>query len=222
MLPPLGADPRARVPTDTGSLDRAYNAQAARLAQLQATIHRLIAPRIGRANTPPAYVGGRPTIDPLIARYGLGGIGQNVDPLGAATSNSAHMRRPVDLAGSERIPAVTFAASRRQQIPVPSLWPPAFIPGTPENRRTSRSLQDAIQGAVDAVGNLPIPSRRFKPDYDEECQEQLDKDLINCQILGATKGRAAYGKCKSVAMDRYSECLKWGVNGTRTPPYWGK
>jgi hypothetical protein len=60
------------------------------------------------------------------------------------------------------------------------------------------------------------------PDPDEdECEDLLKKDMINCQIVQATKGRTKGGQCRSVAMTRYSECLRGGVSKVRTPFYWG-
>jgi hypothetical protein len=59
-------------------------------------------------------------------------------------------------------------------------------------------------------------------DPDEnECEELLNKDMINCQIVKATRGSRKAFQCRSVAMERYSECLRGGLSNVRTPPYWG-
>ena len=64
---------------------------------------------------------------------------------------------------------------------------------------------------------------RVKPteSYDEECEEQFKRDSINCQIVGAVKGRRKQRVCDRVAMYRYSECLADGPSNVRTPFYWG-
>ncbi|MBE7217136.1 MAG: hypothetical protein INR64_01545 [Caulobacteraceae bacterium] len=52
--------------------------------------------------------------------------------------------------------------------------------------------------------------------FDEECEEQLDKDLLTCQIDSAMYGRGKkkkqiYAIRRHTAMERYSECLMGGV-----------
>jgi hypothetical protein len=59
-----------------------------------------------------------------------------------------------------------------------------------------------------------------QPDEDE-CEELLNKDMINCQIVKATKGRQKGAQCREVATQRYSECLRGGLSNVRTPFYWG-
>lgn len=58
---------------------------------------------------------------------------------------------------------------------------------------------------------------------DEECEEQLNKDMINCQIVAAMKGNKGKGaQCRAVANTRYAECLRGGgVDAIKTPFYWG-
>ena len=45
--------------------------------------------------------------------------------------------------------------------------------------------------------------------------------MINCQIVKATRGGWKAYQCRSVAFERYSECLRGGVSSVRTPFYWG-
>ncbi len=59
------------------------------------------------------------------------------------------------------------------------------------------------------------------PNHDDECEELLRRDMINCQIVMATKGAKKAAACRSVANERYSECLAGGLSNVRTPPYWG-
>jgi hypothetical protein len=56
---------------------------------------------------------------------------------------------------------------------------------------------------------------------DDECEEQLRRDMINCQIVRATRGQGKASQCRAVATQRYSECLVGGPSSVRTPPYWG-
>ena len=58
-------------------------------------------------------------------------------------------------------------------------------------------------------------------DYEEECLELQNKDMINCQIVRATKGKYKAMVCRQVANTRYAECLRDGPSGVRTPVYWG-
>jgi hypothetical protein len=98
--------------------------------------------------------------------------------------------------------------------------PPVYFPGTPENQQVAKSIADAIQGAIDQAGNLPIFGQTLRPDYGDECDEQLERDITNCKIVGAVRGPQAYKKCERVAYTRYSQCLQYGPSGVRTPPYW--
>ena len=56
---------------------------------------------------------------------------------------------------------------------------------------------------------------------DDECEELLTRDRINCQIVNSTKGYQKGSVCRAVAMERYSECRAGGLGNVRTPPYWG-
>ncbi|MDR3470558.1 MAG: hypothetical protein P4M09_02525 [Devosia sp.] len=63
-----------------------------------------------------------------------------------------------------------------------------------------------------------LPAQRPEED---ECEDLLSKDMINCQIVKATRGARKGFQCRSVAMERYSECLRGGLSNVRTPFYWG-
>ncbi len=75
----------------------------------------------------------------------------------------------------------------------------------PQNRRRSSSRGQALSNNHD----------------EDECDELLSKDFINCQIVKAIKGARKGAQCRSVAMTRYGECLKGGISSVRTPFYWG-
>ena len=62
---------------------------------------------------------------------------------------------------------------------------------------------------------------RSRPWYDEECEEVMNRDMINCQIVKATRGSLKAKECRAVANKRYSECLIFGPKGILTQPYWG-
>jgi len=99
--------------------------------------------------------------------------------------------------------------------------PPVFIPGTPENNAVARSIGKTLEDIVGAIGRLPrAPSPKRRDGNDDECEEQLRKDMIDCQTVKAVKGASAGAVCRGVAQTRYSECLRFGVKGIRTPPYW--
>jgi len=57
--------------------------------------------------------------------------------------------------------------------------------------------------------------------YDEECQDIYDRDVINCKIVASIKSRSQAAACNKAAMVRYSECLRFGPGGIKTPFYWG-
>jgi len=75
----------------------------------------------------------------------------------------------------------------------------------PRNRRRSSSRSQALSNNHD----------------EDECDELLSKDSINCQIVKSIKGARKGAQCRSVAMTRYGECLKGGISSVRTPFYWG-
>ncbi len=146
MLPPVGAYSRVRVPANPEALDRAYNAHAARLTQLQATIYRLTAPRRELSTPMPAYAEAKSTIDPLIARYGLGGVGQSIPP-------SVARQPPAQPSSHGRLASAAIPSP----IPVPGLLPPVFIPGTRENNRFTESFTESARAVADAVSvGVPV------------------------------------------------------------------
>jgi hypothetical protein len=87
-------------------------------------------------------------------------------------------------------------------------------------------------GALLATSRQPGAGRRGRPRSshacaiplgpdDDEREELLTKDRINCQIVNAAKGYQKGAVCRAVAMARYSECRRGGLGNVRTPPYWG-
>jgi RHS repeat-associated protein len=53
---------------------------------------------------------------------------------------------------------------------------------------------------------------------DQECEKRFKQDAALCEaIAGARYGRRGIALCKKSATERYSECLRSGVGGIRTP-----
>jgi hypothetical protein len=76
--------------------------------------------------------------------------------------------------------------------------------------------------ASDRQNRSTSRSRASRRKFDEdECEELLNKDSINCQIVSAIHGKRKGSICRTVAMERYSECLSGGLSNVRTPPYSG-
>ena len=57
--------------------------------------------------------------------------------------------------------------------------------------------------------------------FEEECDDLYKRELINCQIVAATKGNTRGARCAAVASTRFAECLRFGPNNISTPFYWG-
>jgi YD repeat-containing protein len=56
------------------------------------------------------------------------------------------------------------------------------------------------------------------PADEEECEKKLAQDGDLCvAVAGARYGRRGVAICQSAAMQRYAECLRFGVGGIRTP-----
>jgi hypothetical protein len=69
-----------------------------------------------------------------------------------------------------------------------------------------------------------VPSRaRSLPlgSYDDECEDLLNRESINCKIVGATRGAWKGEVCRQTAFTRYAECLRHGPSGITTPLYEG-
>jgi hypothetical protein len=74
------------------------------------------------------------------------------------------------------------------------------------------------------AGRRHSSSRNWTPAQrpeEDECEDLLSRDMINCQIVKATRGARKGFQCRSTAMERYSECLRGGLSNVRTPLYWG-
>jgi hypothetical protein len=55
-------------------------------------------------------------------------------------------------------------------------------------------------------------------DNDNECEKKLEQDRALCvAIAGARYGRRGIRICQNAAMERYSECLRFGLGGIHTP-----
>lgn len=74
-------------------------------------------------------------------------------------------------------------------------------------------LGAGLGGALgNSIGQAMCPSN------DDQCEKKRDQDEALCvAIAGARYGRRGVAVCMSSATQRYSECLRSGVNGIRTP-----
>ena len=80
-------------------------------------------------------------------------------------------------------------------------------------------------GTPSAPQGLPIdrdrpterPDRCERPDRDEECEQRRNEDESACTIPIIRYGYARGKACLDSAMIRYGECLRFGVDGIRTP-----
>jgi hypothetical protein len=73
----------------------------------------------------------------------------------------------------------------------------------------------------------PRNSRR-NSEIDDECEEVLRVDIVNCSMNASMYGRsrseskAIAEVCRQTAYARYAECLKSGASGIRTPLFDGR
>ena len=104
--------------------------------------------------------------------------------------------RRFGLGASEVTPA---GVRRSRAVPVPVPLPPVVFPGTPENDRIVDSLNDIWNGLTGGLKPPPSGRAQDRNRYEEECEEQNRRDLINCQIVGAIHGRQAARICQSTA-----------------------
>jgi hypothetical protein len=170
---------------------------------------------------------------------------------GGAKPNSSTKPSPVPAGSSRRLiprrPSGSGAAPpvRSVRMPATSFGPSPMsiagrlaigeevVGGGPENPfADAAALATLGIGALMATNRQPGAGRRGRPRSsqigaiplgpdDDECEEQLTRDRINCQIVNATRGYQKGAVCRSVAMERYSECRTGGLGNVRTPPYWG-
>lgn len=169
----------------------------------------------------------RQTLDPFMERFDTGGVDLSRFSARPLAPPSSRPLGPTGAGGfaqrylAAQQPHLLRAATRARPIPVPSILPPVFIPGTPENGAFAREFEDALRGIAGAVGQFPKKGIQPRPNYEDECDEHNRNDLTNCQIVRATKGMAAARACYESAAQRDAECRRFGVVGIRTPLYWG-
>jgi hypothetical protein len=82
----------------------------------------------------------------------------------------------------------------------------------------SRSTTAAASNGRRNSRRAQASSRKFDED---DCEELLNKDMINCQIVKSVRGAQKGAQCRAVANVRYSECLRGGPSNVHTPLYWG-
>jgi hypothetical protein len=143
--------------------------------------------------------------------------------------------RPSGAASPQRRVAITAPAPSVNPLSAAArlAFGEELVGGGPENPFADlAALATLGVGALMATSRQPGGGRRGRPRSsqigaiplgpdDDECEEQLTRDRINCQIVNATKGYKKGGVCRDVAMQRYAECRAGGLENVRTPPYWG-
>ncbi|HCG54121.1 MAG TPA: hypothetical protein DEX10_12105, partial [Betaproteobacteria bacterium] len=115
-----------------------------------------------------------------------------------------------------------------QALPLPIFPIPGMpSPGRPANPTPDNSLDPYPSKPGWTLPPIRVPSwlpdwlkpaQQCKEEREEECSKKLQEDDALCvAIAGPRYGRAGIAICKKSAMERYSECLRSGVNGIRTP-----
>jgi RHS repeat-associated protein len=61
------------------------------------------------------------------------------------------------------------------------------------------------------------PSKCYDSDNDNKCGKMNEIDTATCNGITKVRGRQAGARCHASASQRYSECLKYGPSGVRTP-----
>lgn len=92
--------------------------------------------------------------------------------------------------------------------PVPGPFD-VFFPGTQANQNFTSATTAAINKIKDLI---------CKDGNDEECEKKYKQDLALCSAIASPRyGSRGYKICEKAANTRYSECLKDGPNGIRSP-----
>ena len=82
-----------------------------------------------------------------------------------------------------------------------------------------------VAGTALALGICRSLNSENPIEREQRCQENLDRDLETCQMLGRQYGKKAYRICEQQAMLRYGNCLagRDGDDGINAPlPPWGR
>ena len=91
----------------------------------------------------------------------------------------------------------------------------AIVLSTPQGQKAVRdavsSAADGVSWAVDKVKEVCTPKD------DDPCEKLLKQDEAACAVPGIRYGKRGLAICMQSAMQRYSECLKSGPGGVKTP-----
>ncbi len=160
------------------------------------------------------------SLDPMIERFGLGGVDLSTFPTRHPTPYLLRAGSPSGPEGLQRTyaaaaPRLVKTATSARPISAPSLLPPMFIPGTPENNAFSREFARALQGMAGSIG--PTRGIQSRPNDEDECEELYQRDITNCKVVRAVKGGGAASRCYESANRRNFECRQHGPSGVRTP-----
>ena len=84
-------------------------------------------------------------------------------------------------------------------------------------------LLEARRRSANGSGRTRPSRTRSRPlgSFDDECEDLHSRELINCQIVRATRGNSKGEVCRQTAFTRYAECLRFGPSGITTPLYEG-
>ena len=86
---------------------------------------------------------------------------------------------------------------------------------TERAREKGRAATTGPQG--DTQQRLPVQSETDSSDPMQDCEDMLGLELAKCRGLGSVLGGSVQKVCADSARARYSECMRFGRDGVRTP-----
>jgi hypothetical protein len=87
-------------------------------------------------------------------------------------------------------------------------------------RNVGSAAETAILSMSASRGGSPprrVSPPKGKRSYDEECERKLKEDYTMCSLVAGAFGKQAVKKCQTSANERYSQCLRGGVDAITTP-----
>ena len=127
---------------------------------------------------------------------------------------------PLGLAGGALVGAGLAAAvgssiGGPQQANPPNPNGPASLPVPPPNSNNAATGTGAGAAANSGAG---ASNGGQNCSHDEDCEMNLNNEIRLCgSVAGARYGKQGFAICRRSAMQRYAECLRFGINGIRTP-----
>ena len=84
---------------------------------------------------------------------------------------------------------------------------------------TPTELDHALNEHIPQQGTTVTRDRPGAPSDKPECEDQFAVDNAYCDDLAKKYDKQTGAICGRTAMERYAECLRFGLNGVRTPLY---